>query len=142
MKTKLKVFTSTIASLVGLFFVACTADTNGPSKVGVDRNINVAIYATHENGDTIETVLPALMKETVRISELVQYPGDDRMTMPFYLSDTTVYAEITEKNIGKRIAIGINGKIMSTPVVKMRIGNGACSVPLDSIQTHALFPSL
>ena len=54
MKTKLKVFTSTIASLVGLFFVACTADTNGPSKVGVDRNINVAIYATHENGDTIE----------------------------------------------------------------------------------------
>lgn len=73
MKTKLKVFTSTIASLVGLLFVECTADTNAPSRVEVDRNINVTIYATHENGDTVETVLPALMEETVHISELVQY---------------------------------------------------------------------
>lgn len=58
MKTKLKVFTSTIASLVGLLFVECTADINAPSRVEVDRNINVTIYATHENGDTVETVLP------------------------------------------------------------------------------------
>lgn len=62
--------------------------------------------------------------------------------MPFNFSDTAKYAEITENNLGKRIAIAINGQVVSTPVVKMKIDNGACSVVLDDAQVAKLLPNV
>lgn len=62
--------------------------------------------------------------------------------MPFNFSDTAKYAEITESNLGKRIAIAINGQVVSTPVVKMKIDNGACSVVLDDAQVTKLLPNV
>uniref|UniRef100_UPI002604DD65 SecDF P1 head subdomain-containing protein n=1 Tax=uncultured Bacteroides sp. TaxID=162156 RepID=UPI002604DD65 len=57
-------------------------------------------------------------------------------------SDTTKFAEITATNLDKRIAIVINGQVISTPVVKMRLDNGACSVVLDDAQMAKLFPNV
>ena len=62
--------------------------------------------------------------------------------MPFNFPDTAKYAEITENNLGKRIAIAINGQVVSTPVVKMKIDNGACSVVLDDAQVAKLLPNV
>ena len=62
--------------------------------------------------------------------------------MPFNLSDTTKFAEITATNLDKRIVIVINGQVISTPVVKMRLDNGACSVVLDDVQVTKLFPNV
>ena len=90
----------------------------------------------------VDTISPCLMEETVHISELLHYPNDKGITVPFNLSDTTKYAEITESNLNKRIAIAINGQILSTPVVKMRLDNGACSVVLDDTQVDKLFPNV
>ena len=62
--------------------------------------------------------------------------------MPFIFSDTAKYAELTGNSLGKRIAISVNGQVVSTPVVKMKIENGACSVVLDEVQRKALFPNI
>ena len=82
------------------------------------------------------------MKETVHISELVRYPDDNEITMPFHFKDVEQYAQITETNIDKRIAIIINGDIVSTPVIKIKISDGACSVLLSKEQIAKYFPNI
>lgn len=140
MSTRISLLSLLLASLVGVLAIACSAKT--PAKVRVDKDISVAIYSTTERASAIDTVSPCLLEETVYVSELLRFPDDDKITMPFTLSDTTKYAEITGNNLEKRIAICINGRVLSTPVVKMKIENGACSVILDEQQTKDLFPTI
>ena len=140
MRTKKLIVTFLLASLVGVLAIACSAKE--PTKVSVDKDISVAVYSTTEREGAIDTVSPCLLTETVHISELLRYPDDDGITMPFTLSDTAIYAEITGDNLEKRIAISVNGQVLSTPVVKMKIENGACSVILDEKQMKDLFPTI
>ena len=140
MRTRNLIVTFLFASLIGILAIACSAKT--PAKVSVDKDISVAVYSTTEREGAIDTVSPCLLTETVHISELLRYPDDDGITMPFTLSDTAIYAEITGDNLEKRIAISVNGQVLSTPVVKMKIENGACSVILDEKQTKDLFPTI
>ena len=142
MKTKKSIFTILTASLVCILAVACKANADTPSKVNVDKDVIVAIYSTFNNEGVTDTVSPCLLEETVHVSELLHYSGDEGLTMPFNLSDTTKFAEITATNLDKRIAIVINGQVISTPVVKMRLDNGACSVVLDDAQMAKLFPNV
>ena len=142
MKTKQLIFTILTASLVCILAVACKANADTPSKVNVDKDVIVAIYSTFNNEGVTDTVSPCLLEETVHVSELLHYSGDEGLTMPFNLSDTTKFAEITATNLYKRIAIVINGQVISTPVVKMRLDNGACSVVLDDAQMAKLFPNV
>lgn len=108
----------------------------------MDKDVIVAIYSTFNNEGVTDTVSPCLLEETVHVSELLHYSGDEGVTMPFNLSDTIKYAEITANNLDKRIAIAINGQVVSTPVVKMQLDNGACSVVLDDAQVAKLFPNV
>ena len=142
MKTKQSIFTILTASLVCILAVACKANADTPSKVNVDKDVIVAIYSTFNNEGVTDTVSPCLLEETVHVSELLHYSGDEGLTMPFNLSDTTKFAEITATNLDKRIVIVINGQVISTPVVKMRLDNGACSVVLDDVQVTKLFPNV
>lgn len=140
MRTRNLIVTFLLASLVGVLAIACSAKT--PAKVSVDKDISVAVYPTTEREGAIDTISPCLLEETVHISELLRYPDNDGITMPFTLSDTAKYAEITGNNLEKRIAISVNGQVISTPVVKMKIENGACSVILDEKQAKVLFPTI
>lgn len=140
MNTRNSIVSFLLASLVGILAIACSA--KAPAKVSVGKDISVAIYSITERAGAIDTVSPCLLEETVHVSELFRYPDDDKITMPFTLSDKTKYAEITGNNLEKRIAICVNGRVLSTPVVKMKIENGACSVILDEKQTKNLFPTL
>ena len=142
MKTKQLIFTILTASLVCILAVACKANADTPSKVNVDKDVIVAIYSTFNNEGVMDTVSPCLLEETVHVSELLHYSGDEGLTMPFNLSDTTKFPEITATNLDKRIVIVINGQVISTPVVKMRLDNGACSVVLDDVQVTKLFPNV
>ncbi len=142
MKTKQLIFTILTASLGCILAVACKSNADTPSKVNVDKDVIVAIYSIFNNEGVTDTVSPCLLEETVYVSELLHYSGDEGVTMPFNLSDTTKYAEITANNLDKRIAIAINGQVVSTPVVKMQLDNGACSVVLDDAQVAKLFPNV
>lgn len=142
MKARNSVFPILLASLVSLIAIACNAKAEGPTQISVDQDFKVAIYSTSENGGVVDTISPCLMEETVHISKLLYYPNDKGITVPFNLSDTTKYAEITESNLDKRITIAINGQVVSTPVVKMKLTNGACSVVLNDAQMAAFFPDV
>ena len=142
MKALNSLFSVLLANLVAICAIACSGNAQNPSKINVDEDIIVAIYPTIDNGDTVEAISPCLLEDTVHVSELIHYPGDDGITIPFNLSDTAKYAEITERNIEKRIAISINGRVLSTPVVKMKIAHGACSVILPKSQISTIFPTI
>ena len=140
MRTRNLTVTFLFASLVGILAIACSAKT--PAKVSVDKDIFVAVYSTTEREGAVDTVSPCLLTETVHISELLRYPDDDGITVPFYFKDVEKYAQITETNLDKRIAIIINGDIVSAPVIKMKISDGACSVLLSKEQIAKYFPNI
>lgn len=106
------VFSILLASLVSLIAIACNTKSGDPTTISVNQDLRVAIYSTSEKGSIVNTISPCLMEETVYISELLHYPDDEGITVPFRFSDTTKYAEITESNLGKRIAIAINGQVV------------------------------
>ena len=121
----LEVLIVTIISLTG-----CTTKT--PSKINVDGNVVAAVYSVSDTVNSTVATTECLLEETVHITELLQYPHDEEITMPFHFTDTTKYAEIT----------GNNGHIVSTPVVKMKISNGACSVTLPESQILPAKPTM
>lgn len=127
---------------VGLVFITCTFNSNVPSKIDVDKNLTVAVYSTERNNGPTEVSSSYLIEETVHVSELLQYPKEDWLTVPFNFTDTVKWAEITESYINKRIAISVDGHIVYTPVIKMKLENGACSVILNPKQTKELFPGI
>ena len=132
--TKLLIAVALVAGMV-----YCTSNTTAPRISMVDITVNVAIYQT-ENIDSVDNIVyPSLIEDKVRIYELIEYPDDKGdITVPFKFSDTSRYAEILENNIGRRIAIAINGKVVSMPLVKSKITNGSCSVLLTPSQVPEL----
>lgn len=116
---------------------------SGSSRMGVSGSLTVGVYEVEEKNGSYDTVSPCLLEERVSVSELIRYSGEDnKITMPFKFSDTEKYAEITESNLGERIAISVNGKVVSVPVVKARLDDGACSVVLSEKEVTELFPSV
>ena len=103
MKSKCLLVILSVIGLIGCLCITCSGDTQAPSTYDVDKNVIVAVYSTLENEEHIDTVSPYLLEDSVHISSLLHYPGDDDITMPFSFSDTAKWAEITEKNLNKRI---------------------------------------
>ncbi|MDE6581616.1 MAG: hypothetical protein K2K47_03705 [Duncaniella sp.] len=130
------------ACLLIIAAISCNNITGAPVTTSVNKDILVAIYETSDSDSKIDTISPCLMKETVHVSELLKYPDNDGITVPFTFTDTAKFAEITEANIEKRIAICVNGEVVYTPVVKMKLENGACCVVLNNKQVEALFPNV
>lgn len=141
MRTRNYILSALFASLVCIISASCSTKSGVPNQIKVDKNVTVAIYSVADGKSAEDTISPCLLSETVHISELRHYPGDEGVTMPFTLSDTAKYAEITGNNLEKRIAISVNGQVIYTPVVKMKIVDGACSVVLDETQAKHLFPN-
>lgn len=131
-----------LVGLLAVLAVACNTNGKTPMKIDVGKEVVVEIYSVADSGGVIGIIPPSLLEETVYVSELLYYPDDDVITMPFIFSNTKEYERITERHIDKRIAISVNGQVVSTPVVRMKIQEGACSVVLDESQAAALFPEV
>lgn len=136
----LKQLSVAILAIICLLTAACSETTK---KVPMNEEVTVAIYQTKlDNGNYIADGVP-LLEEQVHLSEAVVYPEDDGMvTIPFNFQNVGGYAEITEHNIGKRIAISLNGTVVYTPLVKMRLENGASSVVVAQEQVKEIFPKI
>lgn len=134
----------TIKYLLPIFIILMTTNCSGrseaPVRLSVDKYFTIALFP--EETSATDTQSAALLREKVHVTELVRYPGEETVTMPFTFTDVEKYAGITGSNIGKRIAVSVNGEITSSPMVKMQIDNGACSVTLDSLQLSRLFPEI
>ena len=141
MKIKRLFFFFFSACTIGILVIGCGNKNELPQEESVNQNLNVAIYAATETEGKITPLEPALLQECVSLDKIIHYDRDgDYITVPFQFKDSVGYAKITEANIGKRIVITVNGEVVATPMVQMRIGNGACSVLLSKEQAQKLFP--
>ncbi len=141
MKIKRLFFAIMTACTIGILVIGCGNKNELPQEESVNQNLNVAIYAATETEGKITPLEPALLQECVSLDKIIHYDRDgDYITVPFQFKDSVGYAKITEANIGKRIVITVNGEVVATPMVQMRIGNGACSVLLSKEQAQKLFP--
>lgn len=131
-----------LAIIITMLAIGCSNNSQKPVTFKINAEIPVELCLTEDQSSSIIAVQPSLMKETVHISELVRYPDDNEITVPFHFKDVEKYAQITETNLDKRIAIIINGDIVSTPVIKMKISDGACSVFLSKEQIAKYFPNI
>lgn len=138
--------TKTLFSVLAAFIVSFAAigcgNSQKPETIKVNADLYVALYQAEETDGSFTAKQPSLMEETVHIQELVRYQGDNEITMPFHFTDVEKYAAITESNLEKRIAISVNGVVISTPMVKMQIKDGACSVLLSKEQVLQFFPNI
>ena len=121
---------------------ACSSKVEEPLRIKVDKNIMIAVYSIQETANSTDTVSPSLLEESIHVSELIRYPHEHNITVPFSFSDTEKWAEITQEHLNKRIAICIDGKIMNTPLVNMKLEYGACSLFLNETQALMLFPNV
>ena len=141
MKVTKLFFAIMTACTIGILVIGCGNKNELPQEESVNQNLNVAIYAATETEGKITPLEPALLQECVSLDKIIHYDRDgDYITVPFQFKDSVGYAKITEANIGKRIVITVNGEVVATPMVQMRIGNGACSVLLSKEQAQKLFP--
>lgn len=126
---------------IGILVIGCGNKNELPQEETVNQNLNVAIYAATESEGEITPLEPVLLQEYVSLDKIIHYDRDGNfITVPFQFKDSIGYAKITEANAGKRIVITADGEIVSTPMVQMRIGNGACSFLLSKEQAQKLFP--
>lgn len=86
MRIRNSLFTILFASILGIIAISCNDKSNAPMKVSVDRDLEIAIYSTADIDGTLDTVPPCLLEETIHISELLHYPNDKGITMPFFLT--------------------------------------------------------
>lgn len=93
----------------------------------------VIFLVAYEN----EPVLSGKVKVT-EVNSISSYGGDVQVAFKF--PDADKWAEITRKNIGKRLAIFVNGQLMSAPQVNTEIEHGNCSVILPADMLKEFLP--
>ena len=84
-----------------------------------------------------------LLSEIVKVNEansIPAYGGD--IQIGFRFNDADKWATITRENIGKRLAVFVNGQLMNAPQVNSEIESGNCSVSIPADMIHDYLPSL
>lgn len=84
-----------------------------------------------------------LLSEIVKVNEansIAAYGGD--IQIGFRFNDADKWATITRENIGKQLAIFVNGQLMYAPRVGSVIESGNCSVLIPADMIHDYLPSL
>lgn len=74
-----------------------------------------------------------LLSEKVTVTEVNTIPsyGDD-IQVAFKFADAKRWESITKDNIGKRLAVFVNGQLMNAPQVNSEITSGNCSVTIPA----------
>ncbi|MDE6019107.1 MAG: hypothetical protein K2G85_09880 [Muribaculaceae bacterium] len=130
----------------GQYTVADTARVNkGLNEL--PHNPNITIDWTIPNADgkiwlvayKNEPILNAKVKVT-EANSMPSYGGNIQVAFKF--PDAEKWEEITRDNIGKRLAIFVNGQLMNTPQVNTEITSGNCSVSIPADMIHEYLPNL
>lgn len=94
-----------------------------PQKVTVDKDGKIDLGAINLGQQFIETELTGryLKKATLEFDVNTR---DPRVSLQFDDTGTKLFAQITKENVGKMVAIYLDGAPISTPVVREEIPNG------------------
>ena len=84
-----------------------------------------------------------VLNEKVKVTEansIPSYGGDIQVAFKFV--DAKKWETITQENIGKRLAVFVNGQLMNAPQVNTEITSGSCSVSIPADKIHEYLPNL
>ena len=84
-----------------------------------------------------------ILSEKVIVTEansMPSYGGD--IQVGFKFPDVEKWATITRENIGKRLAVFVNGRLMNAPRVNSEIESGSCSVSIPANMVKDFLPNL
>lgn len=84
-----------------------------------------------------------ILSEAVTITDASSnrlYGGN--IQVGFRFNDAEKWATITRENIGKRLAVFVNGQLMNAPQVNSEIESGNCSVSIPADMIHDYLPNL
>ncbi len=109
------------------------APAGTPQKANVDKNGNVTLDAGPQ---FINTDLTGryLQKATLEFDQTTREP---KVSLQFDDTGTKLFAEITKANVGKMVAIYLDGAPISTPVVREEIPNGQAVISGNFTPTEA-----
>ncbi len=65
--------------------------------------------------------------------------GNPYVSLTFNQAGGTVFGDLTGENVGRRMAIQLDNKVQSAPVIKERIGGGSCQITLGYGDYNKLF---
>lgn len=100
-------------------------------QVGEDGNVNVDF-----NNIFIDTELTGRYLQKA-ILDFDQNTREPRVSLQFDETGTNLFAEITKNNVGKMVAIYLDGAPISTPVVREEISNGEAVISGNFTPTEA-----
>lgn len=100
-------------------------------------------YGEPELMDLVIVPDTPLLEQEVEVTEVNRLPSyDDNLQIAFRFNDKKQWEHITTANIGKRIAISVNGKILNAPQVNAPITQGACSVTIPAEEVPDMSPDI
>ncbi len=130
----------------GQYTVADTARVNQGLKA-IPHNPNITIDWTIPSADgkiwLVAYESEPILSEKVNVTEansIPAYGGD--IQIGFKFSDAEKWATITRENIGKRLAVFVNGQLMNAPQVNSEIESGSCSVSIPANKVTEFLPNL
>lgn len=103
-------------------------DSLGLAYARIDAPISEIVYYRR----------PELMAERVRITEIRPVTDGEGQYALFRFSDTGAWQRTTLYNIGAKLAIAFNGKVVMVSGIGGEIRDGACSVWLDDAHVRQL----
>ncbi len=84
-----------------------------------------------------------ILSEKVAVTEANSIPSyDGNIQVGFKFADAKKWETITQENIGKRLAVFVNGQLMNAPQVNSAITSGSCSVSIPADMIHDYLPNL
>lgn len=133
-------------------------DGNGQYTVADTARVNQGLKAIPHNPNiTIDWTLPSadgkiwlvayenepILSEIVSVTE-ANYMSlyDGNIQVAFKFADAKKWETITQENIGKRLAVFVNGQFMNAPQVNTEITSGSCSVSIPTDKIHEYLPNL
>lgn len=132
-------------------------DTDNNYTVADTAAVNEKLLSVKPENLTVDWTIPGtdgtiwlvayesepILSEKVIVTEansMPSYGGD--IQVGFKFTDAEKWATITRENIGKRLAVFVNGRLMNAPRVNCEIESGSCSVSIPANRVKDFLPNL
>lgn len=132
-------------------------DTDNNYTVADTAAVNEKLLSVKPENITVDWTIPGadgtiwlvayesepILSEKVIVMEansMPSYGGD--IQVGFKFTDAEKWATITRENIGKCLAVFVNGRLMNAPRVNCEIESGSCSVSIPANMVKDFLPNL
>lgn len=98
-------------------------------------------YGSAESVELVVMPSAPLLREKVAVTDVSPIADCDGIVqVAFRFDDRRRWEEITDANVGRRLAIAVDGRVLSAPQVNMAISGGACAVTIPTQDLAELLP--